>query len=544
VQDALQSVERTLELERKPCLAGDIDHTYGAKYSLVNLTSNAAIIAYMTCLERLGLDAYALKSVDKAKPTHHVAILNVKKFLKEIKVDVPAERLSEENEETKGGFLISKKKVTKVNSIWSITFYSGTAMEDKKVIKSWDCKTSLITQSKENFTCSADLPPIELSLTWLLKQIDVAKYASKFKVDIDAEGMKTPWRNDAVQHAEEFATQFRLWCDSIQNSFINQHLQRILLLGVKSQYSIINPILPLMEDDLSPSNDGDHGGNVGENHHTIGFHSSSNNKNENKSLLLPKDMSKLINQHTQPPDAAIKSLEGKWPSDESACLLSSSEATLLLLSSHLIDLSKQYIDCMSYVESMLETQLVDAIGKRLTPNDLDKFVKYHNARLLSPMPQPFSHAICCPRHNPVGLIAIDIDNGETECVHTHSREVIQSSLKVPFSAATILHLTGKQYLHEYTNHRFGKNSKRHQLVARAQQFSSFIMIIGNMTNASTLDPKDAVIVQNKDKVIISLLLDKLPTAREFKDAVQSLSPEQQRFVRAYRKMQLSSSIFG
>jgi hypothetical protein len=115
-----------------------------------------------------------------------------------------------------------------VNNVWSITFYSGTAMEDKKVIKSWDCKTSLITQSKENFTCSADLPPIELSLTWLLKQIDVAKYASKFKVDIDAEGMKTPWRNDAVQHAEEFATQFRLWCDSIQNSFINQHLQRIV----------------------------------------------------------------------------------------------------------------------------------------------------------------------------------------------------------------------------------------------------------------------------------------------------------------------------
>jgi hypothetical protein len=97
----------------------------------------------------------------------------------------------------------------------------------------------------------------------------------------------------------------------------------------------------------------------------------------------------------------------------------------------------------------------------------------------------------------VGLIAIEIDEGETECVHTHSREVVQSSLKVPLSAATILHLTGKQYLHGYMNHRFGTNSKRHQLVARARQFSSFIMIIGNMTNASTLDPKDAVIIQNK-----------------------------------------------
>ena len=41
-----------------------------------------------------------------------------------------------------------------------------------------------------------------------------------------------------------------------------------------------------------------------------------------------------------------------------------------------------------------------------------------------------------------------------------------------------------------------------------------------------------------------MLLDELPTAKEFKDAVKSLSPEQQRFARAYRKMQLSSSIFG
>ncbi len=41
-----------------------------------------------------------------------------------------------------------------------------------------------------------------------------------------------------------------------------------------------------------------------------------------------------------------------------------------------------------------------------------------------------------------------------------------------------------------------------------------------------------------------MLLDELPTAKEFKDAVKSLSPEQQRFAQAYRKMQLSSSIFG
>ena len=65
------------------------------------------------------------------------------------------------------------------------------------------------------------------------------------------------------------------------------------------------------------------------------------------------------------------------------------------------------------------------------------------------------------------------------------------------SAATVLELIGQQYLHGYTNHRFGTSHKRHQLVARARQFSSFILVIGNMTDGSTLDPKDAIIVQNK-----------------------------------------------
>lgn len=101
------------------------------------------------------------------------------------------------------------------------------------------------------------------------------------------------------------------------------------------------------------------------------------------------------------------------------------------------------------------------------------------------------------RPHTVGLLTIESDDGETECIHTHSREVLKSSLRVPLSAATVLDLTGKQYLHGYMNHRFGTTSKRHQLVARARQFSAFIMIVGNMTDSSTLDPKDAVIVQNK-----------------------------------------------
>ena len=114
VQAALQSVERTLELERKPRLAGDVEHTYGAKYELVNLTTNAAIIAYMNCLEKLGLTAEVLKSIDKSKPTTlRFESSTTCDFLKEVKVDVPVDRSYEvkEEENTKEGE--SSKTTTK-----------------------------------------------------------------------------------------------------------------------------------------------------------------------------------------------------------------------------------------------------------------------------------------------------------------------------------------------------------------------------------------------------------------------------------------------
>lgn len=102
---------------------------------------------------------------------------------------------------------------------------------------------------------------------------------------------------------------------------------------------------------------------------------------------------------------------------------------------------------------------------------------------------------------PVGLLSIESQDGENECVHTHTREVsFNENLKIPLSAATVLELGGQQYLHGYMNQRFGDSMKHHQLVARARQFSSFILVIGNMIDGSTLDPKDAIIVQNKVRI--------------------------------------------
>ena len=45
-------------------------------------------------------------------------------------------------------------------------------------------------------------------------------------------------------------------------------------------------------------------------------------------------------------------------------------------------------------------------------------------------------------------------------------------------------------------------------------------------------------------MLIPLCLETIPTAKEFKDAIESLSEEQQRFAKAFRGMQLESTLFG
>merc|ERR1719146_502361 len=71
-----------------------------------------------------------------------------------------------------------------------------------------------------------------------------------------------------------------------------------------------------------------------------------------------------------------------------------------------------------------------------------------------------------------------------------------------------------------------------------------IVLVGRIASANSFDPVYAAIVQNKDELKIPLDLSTIPTPKEFKDAIESLSPEQQKFAKAFRAMQLESTLFG
>jgi len=126
-----------------------------------------------------------------------------------------------------------------------------------------------------------------------------------------------------------------------------------------------------------------------------------------------------------------------------------------------------------------------------------------------------------------------------------ARNTEPHSMQFPINASTNVTFGGDRYLHAWLSHSFsGQPGPKLVLAARARQFSSYIVLVGSIASATTFEPKHAFIVRNKDEMTIPLDLSTIPTAKEFKDAIESLSPEQQSFARAFRSMQLESSLFG
>ncbi len=275
-------------------------------------------------------------------------------------------------------------------------------------------------------------------------------------------------------------------------------------------------------------------------------------------LLRLGDVQRLLEEQRRSLAAEAAALAAAFPAAAAAPppLLSAAEAALCLGLRHLRDVLAQFADGLDYVEAMLSQQLRAAVGRELTPHDFAAYTTAHEARLYAPRyaPAPFSHAVRRPEHSPEGSVAIEgavAADGDLpwEPVRTLSRLLESDADRAPLTfalnAATRVSFGGERRLHALLVHEFADSPPpRLQLAARARQFSAFILVVGRMGPARTFEPKHALIVQNKDEVTLPLELEQLPTPKAFRDAIASLSPEQQRFARAYRAMQLEGSVFG
>ena len=395
---------------------------------------------------------------------------------------------------------------------WSLSIYSGTSVDERTVLMSNKSSSVVIKQAKESSRLRISPQSYELPLTWLLKQVNLDDMASQFKVDTSRESTKTPRRNDDVNKAIEFSRRLNSWVGQILSD-LERNLARIEgqhdpalakdRVSSRSSYMFcnsidptFNPILPLMEEDR-PEQSSETEDEVAPSCMVKIEGQSHEDSIDRKALLSSSDLTKLTNEHARSLQEGLETSTRAFGASE--CIITTTaEIELGVVLRNLHGLSMQYGETMDYVESMMERQLIAAIGKRLTQDDLQTYVRYHDARLLSPAPRPFSLAIRRPEHYPTGLISIETADGKNDCIHSHSRQVnVGSTLNVALNAATKVQLSGNQYLHGWMNHRFGDDKKNHQLVARARQFSAFILVIGTMADGTTLEPKDAIIVQDK-----------------------------------------------
>ncbi|CAE7698434.1 unnamed protein product [Symbiodinium sp. CCMP2456] len=198
---------------------------------------------------------------------------------------------------------------------------------------------------------------------------------------------------------------------------------------------------------------------------------------------------------------------------------------------------------------MLQEQLTAAIGKTLQPVDFGEYMEFHTGELLRPAykPSPFVFAVRRAQHHPEGTVSIEVS-------HENSHQAISTFglhreaapfMRMQLSSAATISFTGEHFVHAAVFHQFARQKEQDlRLVARARQLSCFVLVVGKIISSDTFKPAAALIIQNKDELVIPLLLETVPSPKEFLDSIQSLSPEQQRFAKAFRKMQLSSSLFA
>ncbi|CAK8998136.1 Uncharacterized protein SCF082_LOCUS5503 [Durusdinium trenchii] len=222
-------------------------------------------------------------------------------------------------------------------------------------------------------------------------------------------------------------------------------------------------------------------------------------------------------------------------------------AFLLVGLLHCLEVVKQWCGSLNFVEQMLQDQLVAAIGKEVTVVDFAHYMRFHYRKLFREAFQPTAFSFPVrrdPRHSPEGTLSIEEKGGAGPlCSICSSRE--GQSMSFPLNASTKVSFTGNVHLHAWLAHEFaGQRSSSLSLLSRAQQFSCFMVLVGRVTSATEFDPKYAILLQNKDELEIPLDLSTIPTPQEFKDAIESLSPEQQAFAKAFRAMQLESTLFG
>jgi len=506
-------------------------------------------------------------------------------LVKEEIIHVEGPQVVKESGDSLKNVFKSKKVVTKVKQFhwkmdirYRIYVYGGNdtsgSGEDSFILKDETISCEIITRGNKEIPArmlnldAGNPSPVDVSLTWLLKQMDASSLTAAYDIDRSAESCRTPRNNKETMEAETHLNNIEIWCSQVSRYFIAKQ-KNVNVLKLKDSVTtglhqdgmdidsaanasddVFNPVVPLFETPNAKKSEGDSPLLM------LDDDTEEGTKTETTSPILPaSDISSFLTEQCRTMEEQIESLTKQSDSlSNDTDFMACNEAILTLLCKHLISIISIWYKSVHYIEDMLLTQLKDAIGKTVKSSDLDDFIRFHNQRIFHEdfAPESFCYSVRRPGFHPEGMLTIEnvSDSDDKKDIHqamtfTRKLETNQTSnpVFIPINAAASVEFRGDMFLHAWIMSKFNQRNQ-FELVARTRQFSSFMLILGKMIGPDGFEPAHAIILQNKDEIMIPLLMEDLPSAKEFKDAIESLSPEQQRFAKAFRSMQLASSVFG
>jgi hypothetical protein len=597
VSNCLSIATQVLERNKHLDTPDNVSHRYEDKYLVADYLTNAGIISYLNCLVKLGVSPEQLGQFLDWASTQSVT-LNFKvvdkcEFVKEIKRD--EEDATKYKTEVAGfavGSFTSKviRTITEYEYRYSATYELvafrgvGASASDRIQLMTRSATQKIIRSSQSFPYPEKSMKEFDVNISWLLRTVSRESKEVTFAVDRKHKDCRTPSRNKDIEGALEFFGRFKNWTDRVagylRNEFFNIELTHSSK-TVKPDLSAINtesilvPVVPLVVDPEADTAEPGSGKAIEDT--TSPASVSSNNSSSAVQASVPSNsavtyrgsatvqsvtlssslVTQLLNEQSRSVDAkCTRVVDTLFPSPaESTALITAMEARLMVILLHMGDVAAHLRDGIDFIESMLRKQLVSAIGKELKATDFSAYMTFHCRKVFREayQPKPFSQAVRrSVNHSPEGSVRIEqhsITHGETtgtfDPVYTISHNEGSFPMQMALSASARVTFGGDRVVHGMVVHSFsGSGLPTLRLAAQARQFSGYMVFVGRIASATTFEPKYGMIVQNKDEIYIPLSLEQIPTPKAFRDAIESLSPEQQRFARAYRAMQLESSLFG
>lgn len=542
--------------------AENVSHQYADKYSLAEYLTNSTLAASLHVFSLLGFNDSNMREMikwnDQEGKSVSLRVIIEEKcvFVKETKREEEGDKQYVTNIEKSGYFGAAKEKITS-KVVTTITEYHFTVYVSFKlvaykgvgrtadsfiILQERISEQNLIRQSKQLPYPEISVKDFDVNITWLLKQYDPTSLITRFSIDRTSKECNTPVQNNAIKLSFNFFNDLSNWTLDIYK-YLNDKIYKIYtnLIDIETS-GIFIPISPLFKDNTEDGSD-----NV---------------------ILENSIVNSLLLEHKRSLDEKCKTvlkLFSTPPKDSVTSILNPPDVINILVFLHLKDLVRYYLESVFFIEVMLRKQLISAIGKQITPADFTEYMCYHNRKLFKEQYRPKPMCLSVRRslaHSPEGSVSLlltDNNNvlfrsnntktsGIDSPIYTLSKTADSNNtslMEFALNSSTTVRFGGSRHIHAWLAHSFSDSPTTSlHLVAQARQFSSFIVLVGRIASATAFDPKYAIIVQNKDDITIPLSLRQIPTPKEFKDAIQSLSPEQQQLAKAFRSMQLESTLFG